>query len=118
MAAELVAVVLDRLPLERLDGHDHELIVGLLLEGGECRVQLLLVALAQEARIVDHPAGERRKLKLRAPDRRGRQEQAQQQRQDGKDAAHRRHRKRAQKLTLGACSAPALAAKFCFGSEP
>jgi hypothetical protein len=67
VATELVTEVLDRQPLERLERHDHDLIAGLLLELGERCIQFPFVALVQEAGIVDHPTGQRRKFGLRRP---------------------------------------------------
>ena len=60
-AAEPVAVVLDRIALEGLDGDDGELIRRLLLERGELGHDGRVVVSAQEAGLIGDAAGENRK---------------------------------------------------------
>ncbi len=59
-AAELVAVILDRITLQRGQGDHHQLPPGLRLQVGELRGDLLLGVRRKHMGVIDHPPGEGR----------------------------------------------------------
>ena len=63
-AAELIAEILDGVALQRRQRDDHELVGALVLERLEVGGDRHLLGIAQEARVIDHAAGQLRKDRL------------------------------------------------------
>nr|VVM55719.1 hypothetical protein PS652_01025 [Pseudomonas fluorescens] len=102
MTAELVAVVLDALPLQIRQGHHHNLLTRTLFMGLEHIVELAAAGAVEQAGVVHHPPAQRREAEF------GTQRRGEQQRQQQRELeqAH-------QNFTSGALSASALvASKF------
>ena len=127
-AAELIAVVLDRIALQRRQGDDHQLPAGLGLQVREPGGEVLLDLGRQDMGVVHHPAGQGREARRRL---RPAGQGGQQRRREG-DAAEDAdwpHRAGAGagaagaddpprlKLTVGAAWAPSEAANSCMGLD-